>query len=66
MAYWRVNLLDEPIFKDGKWTYAGVPSCGVSVEYGDSPVRDKASRLEFIRTLAEAGANFTVERIERD
>lgn len=60
MKYWKIVLLDEPQWDGRSWTYAGVASTSSNVEYGDSPVRDKKSRLAFIKELCEAGANFEV------
>ena len=64
MAYWKITLLDEPVWNGRMWEYSGVPSVSRVIEYGDSPTRDKRFRLKFIEELAAAGANFTVERIE--
>lgn len=64
MAYWKITLLDEPVWNGRMWEYSGVPSVSRVVEYGDSPIRDKRFRLKFLEELVAAGANFTVERIE--
>ena len=61
MKYWKITLLDDPKWDGRSWTFSGVPSVSREVEYGDSPVRDKKSRLAFIKELCEAGANFVVQ-----
>jgi len=63
MAHWKITLLDPPVWNGKQWTYNGVPSVSATVEFGDSPVRDRKSRNDFIATLAAANADFTVERI---
>lgn len=60
MRHWKIVLLDEPRWDGKSWRYSGVASASRVVEYGDSPVRDKKSRLAFIKELCEAGANFEV------
>ena len=61
MPHWRITLLDAPVWNGRQFIYCGVPSVGNTVEFGDSPVRDRLSRIEFIAELVAAGAKFTVE-----
>ena len=63
MAYWKITLLDPAIWNGSQWTYNGIASTSRTVEFGDSPVRDRNSRNKFIAELSEANANFTVEKI---
>jgi len=58
--YWTIRVLTSPTWENGSWHYNGVPLVSSTLEYGDSPVRDKKSRLDMIKELCEAGVDFTV------
>ena len=60
--YWIIDVLTEPKWFKGQWHYNGVPLVSRSLEYGNSPIRDKQSRLDMIGHLAAANVDFTVRR----
>lgn len=55
---WKITVFTE------NYTSLGVVK-DYGLEYGNSPIRDKKSRMEKIKELCDSGVNFSVEPIVR-
>lgn len=58
--YWIIRVITEPVWNRGSWEYNGIPLPSNRIEFGNSPIKDKKARLDFIKQLVEAGVDFTV------